>query len=38
MTDFGVKVPFKVDQGGMVMVTKKIVTNPTVDAKLFTAE
>jgi len=36
-TDFGVKVPFKVDQGGMVMVTKKIVTNPTVDEKIFTA-
>jgi hypothetical protein len=38
VTDFGVKVPFKVDQGGLVMVTKKLVTNPTVDAKLFTAE
>lgn len=38
MTDFGVKMPFKVDQGGMVMVTKKLVTNPTVDAKIFTAE
>ncbi len=38
MTDFGVKVPFKVDQGGMVMVTKKLVTNPVVDSKLFTAE
>lgn len=38
LTDFGVKVPFKVDQGGMVMVTKKLVTNPAVDVKLFTAE
>lgn len=38
LTDFGVKVPFKVDQGGMVMVTKKLVTNPAVDTKLFTAE
>jgi len=38
VTDFGVKIPFKVDQGGMVMVTKKLVTNPTVDAKIFTAE
>lgn len=38
MTDFGVKVPFKVDQGGMIMVTKKLVMNSTVDTKLFTAE
>lgn len=36
-TDFGVKMPFKTDQGGMVMVTKKVVTNEAVDEKLFTA-
>lgn len=37
-TDFGVKVPYKIDQGGMMMVTKKVTTNPVVDDKLFTAD
>lgn len=36
-TDFGVKVPFKMDQNGMIMVTKKVTTNPAVDEKLFIA-
>ena len=35
-TDAGVKVPFKVDQGGMVLATKKITFNVAVDEKLFT--
>ena len=35
-TDFGVKVPFKIDQGGFIMVTKKVTTNPVIDEKLFT--
>ncbi len=35
-TDFGVKMPYKVDQGGMIMVTKKVTTNPVLDDKLFT--
>lgn len=37
-TGFGVKMPFKIDQNGMILVTKKVTTNPDVDAKLFTAE
>lgn len=37
-TDFGLKVPFKIDQGTFVLVTKKVTTNPDVDAKLFTAD
>jgi hypothetical protein len=37
-TGFGVKIPFKIDQAGLVMVTNKVTTNPDVDAKLFTAE
>ncbi|MBC7889989.1 MAG: hypothetical protein H7Z13_19095 [Ferruginibacter sp.] len=36
-TDFGVKMPYKVDQGGMIMVTKKVITNNDVDEKLFIA-
>jgi hypothetical protein len=37
LTDVGVKMPFKVDQGGMIMATRKVVVNPAVDEKLFTA-
>jgi opacity protein-like surface antigen len=37
-TDFGVKMPFKIDQGAFMMVVKKVITNPVVDEKLFTAE
>ena len=36
-TGFGVKVPFKMDQNGMIMVTKKVTTNPAVDEKIFIA-
>lgn len=32
----GIKVPFKVDQGQMIMATKKVTVNPTIDEKLFT--
>ena len=35
-TDFGVKIPFKVDQGnGMMMVTKKVSVNVPIDEKIF---
>jgi len=34
-TDFGVKVPFKVDLGGQMMVTKSIAANVPVDEKIF---
>ncbi|MDO9373862.1 MAG: hypothetical protein Q7T76_05575 [Ferruginibacter sp.] len=34
-TDFGVKMPFKVDQNGMMLVTKTVSTNPPVDEKIF---
>ena len=37
-TDFGVKMPFKIDQGAFMMVVKKVTTNPLVNEKLFTAE
>jgi hypothetical protein len=37
-TDFGVKMPFKIDQGAFMMVVKKVITNPVVDEKLFTTE
>jgi hypothetical protein len=37
-TGFGVKLPFKIDQGnGMMMVTKKVSTNVPVDEKIFSA-
>lgn len=36
-TDFGIKMPFKQDQGMMVMVTKKVTVNPTVDEAIFKA-
>jgi hypothetical protein len=35
-TDFGVKMPYKVDMGGMMMVSKLVTTNPVVDEKIFT--
>ena len=34
-TDYGIKMPFKQDQGQMMMVTKKITINPTIDATIF---
>lgn len=34
-TDFGVKMPFKVDQNGIMMVTKKVAINEPVDEKIF---
>ena len=34
--DGGIKVPFKVDQGQMIMATKKVTVNPTIDENLFT--
>ena len=34
-TDFGVKMPFKLDQGGMMLVTKKVSTNVAVDEAIF---
>jgi hypothetical protein len=33
--DFGIKMPFKVDQGGMLVVTKKVTINPVVDESSF---
>ena len=33
--DFGIKMPFKVDQGGMLVVTKKVNINPVVDESIF---
>jgi len=34
-TEYGIKMPFKQDQGQMMMVTKKITINPTIDAAIF---
>lgn len=34
-TDFGVKMPFKLDLGGMMLVTKKVFTNVAVDESIF---
>lgn len=34
-TDIGVKIPYKVDMGGMTMVINKVTTNATVDEKIF---
>lgn len=34
-TDYGIKMPFKQDQGQMMMVTKKITINPSIDAAIF---
>jgi len=34
-TDYGIKMPFKQDQGQMMMVTKKITINPSIDATIF---
>jgi hypothetical protein len=34
-TEYGIKFPFKQDQGQMMMVTKKITINPTIDATIF---
>jgi len=36
-TDFGVKIPFKVDMGMVMMVTKKVIMNPTIDESIFSA-
>lgn len=33
--DFGIKIPFKTDQGMMMMVTKKVTINPVVDESIF---
>ena len=33
--DFGIKMAFKQDQGQMMMVNKKIIVNPTIDATIF---
>ena len=33
--DFGIKMPFKIDQGGMLIVTKKVNINPAVDESIF---
>lgn len=38
MTEIGVKMPFKVDQGGMMLVTKKITFNPSIDEAIFSAK
>jgi len=35
-TGFGVIMAYKVDMGGMMMVSKMVTTNPTVDEKIFT--
>jgi hypothetical protein len=35
VTEIGVKIPFKVDQGGMVMVYKTVTFNVPVDEKIF---
>jgi hypothetical protein len=37
-TDFGVKMPFKVDQNGMMLVTKTVVTNPAIDETIFSVK
>lgn len=34
-TDYGIKMAFKQDQGQMMMVTKKITINPTIDPAIF---
>ena len=34
-TDYGIKMPFKQDQGQMMMDTKKITINPSIDAAIF---
>lgn len=34
-TDFGIKMPFKQDQGMMIMVNKKVTINPTIDESIF---
>jgi len=36
-TEFGIKMPFKVDQMGMMMVSNKVTINPTVDTAIFKA-
>jgi hypothetical protein len=36
-TDFGIKMPFKQDQGPMMMVTKKVTVNAPVDMAIFKA-
>ncbi len=33
--DGGVKMPFKMDQGAMILAAKKYVVNPTIDEKIF---
>jgi len=33
--DYGIKLPFKQDQGQMMMVNKKITINPAIDATIF---
>lgn len=33
--EYGIKIAFKQDQGQMMMVTKKIIINPTIDATIF---
>ena len=33
--EYGIKFPFKQDQGQMMMVTKKITINPSIDATIF---
>lgn len=38
MTEIGVKMPFKLDQGGMMLVTKKITFNPDIDESVFSAK
>ncbi len=35
--DFGIKMPFKTDMGQMMMVSKKIIINPTIDDSIFKA-
>ena len=35
--DFGVKMAFKLDQGMMIIVTKKVTVNPVVDESIFKA-
>ncbi len=36
-TDFGIKMAFKQDQGMMMMVTKKVTVNATIDEAIFKA-
>ncbi len=35
MIDFGIKMSFKSDMGQMMMVTKKVTVNPTIDETIF---